>query len=350
MTNIAMVGFGGVGQALVEILEEKENNLRNQYGLESKVVAVADLMKGSIYDKNGLDVKKLLECVKQDGTVETYPDQPGVVKGLSSIDTIETTNADVIVEVTFTDVTTGEPAITHCKRAFASKKSVITTNKGPIALAYKELNQMAKDNGVFFGFEGTVMSGTPALRMPEETLAGNEITKISGILNGTTNYILTEMEKGKSYEEALAQAQSNGYAEADPTNDVEGYDARYKVAILANYLMGEPLDYKDVVCKGISDMKMEDIQQATDNGEKWKLIGKVERNEDGSVTGEVGPEKVTEDHPLAGVKGATNAILYECDLLGPVLLTGAGAGRKETGFSLLIDLIHYQKERKLQTS
>ncbi|SDJ18325.1 homoserine dehydrogenase [Salimicrobium halophilum] len=350
MTNIAMIGFGGVGQALVEILEEKRESLSNQHGLESKVVAVADLMKGAVYDKNGLDVQTLLECVRKDGSVETYPDGPDVVKGMSSIDTIEQTNADMIVEVTFTDVKTGEPAITHCKRAFASRKSVVTTNKGPIALAYKELDEMARENGVFFGFEGTVMSGTPALRMPEETLAGNEITRISGILNGTTNYILTEMEKGKSYKEALEQAQSYGYAEADPTNDVEGYDARYKVAILANYLMDAPLDYRDVTVKGISDMTIEDVQEALGNGQKWKLIGKVERQEDGSVIGSVKPEKVEGTHPLAGVTGATNAILYECDLLGPVLLTGAGAGRKETGFSLLIDLIHYQKERKLQTS
>ncbi|SIS47564.1 homoserine dehydrogenase [Salimicrobium salexigens] len=346
MTNIAMIGFGGVGQALVEILEEKAENLHERYGLETKIVAVSDLIKGSVYQEKGLDVQQLLECIRKDGSVENYPEQPGVIKGLSSIETIETTNADVIVEVTFTDVNTGEPAITHCRKAFAGKKSVITTNKGPVALAYNELKEMARDHGVFFGFEGTVMSGTPALRMPEETLAGNDINRISGILNGTTNYILTEMEKGKTYDESLEQAKANGYAEADPTNDVEGYDARYKVSILSNYLMNQPLDYKDIECKGITEMRMEDVENAMANGEKWRLIGKVERNGDGSVTGSVAPEKIKEDHPLAGVSGATNAILYECDLLGPVLLTGAGAGRKETGFSLLIDLIHYHKERK----
>ncbi|WP_347860740.1 homoserine dehydrogenase [Salimicrobium sp. PL1-032A] len=350
MTNIAMIGFGGVGQALVEILQEKRESLSNRHGLETKIVAVADLMKGAVYDKNGLDIEVLLECVRKDDSVETYPDGPDVVKGMSSIDTIERTNAEMIVEVTFTDVQTGEPAITHCKRAFASGKSVVTTNKGPVALAYKQLKALAEENGVFFGFEGTVMSGTPALRMPEETLAGNEITRISGILNGTTNYILTEMEQGKSYGEALEQAQSYGYAEADPTNDVEGYDARYKVAILANYLMDTPLDYKEVTVEGISGMTVESVKEALQNRQKWKLIGKVERQEDGSVVGSVQPERIDETHPLAGVNGATNAILYECDLLGPVLLTGAGAGRKETGFSLLIDLIHYQKERKLQTS
>ncbi|WP_100010276.1 homoserine dehydrogenase [Lentibacillus sediminis] len=348
MTNIAMIGFGGVGQAFAEIIAERNAKLQADYGMESNIVAVADLHKGSVYDKNGLDIEVLLDCVQRDGTVETYPDGADVVKGLSSLETIETTSADVIMEVTFTDVTTGEPAMTHCKRAFASKKSVITTNKGPVALAYRELTELAEAHGVFFGFEGTVMSGTPALRMPKETLAGNEITEISGILNGTTNYILTEMEKGTSYEDALAAAKENGYAEADPTNDVEGYDVRYKVAILASCLMGVPLDSADIACEGISGLTADDVQAALDQQEKLRLIGKVKRQPDGSVKTSVQPERLKADHPLAGVSGATNAILYKCDLLGPVMLTGAGAGRKETGFSLLIDYIHYQKHQSRQ--
>ncbi|MFD2923667.1 homoserine dehydrogenase [Halobacillus naozhouensis] len=345
MVNIAFIGFGGVGQALAEILMEREKSLSRSYGLNTRVVAVADMMKGSIYDPDGLDVKNLLQAVRTDGTVEGIPGGPQAKKGWSSTDTIIHSNADVIVEVTFTDVNTGEPAITHCRTAFEHGKSVVTTNKGPVALAYKELAELAEDQGVFFGFEGTVMSGTPALRMPVETLAGNEITEIKGILNGTTNFILTEMEKGFSYEDSLEKAQQLGYAEADPTSDVEGYDARYKAAILANYLMGESLSHTEVECEGISGVTVDQVQDALREGKKLRLLARV-KNEEGTVRASVKPERIDADDPLSGVTGATNAIVYECDLAGPILLTGAGAGLKETGFSLLIDLIHYQRERQ----
>ncbi|UOQ95347.1 homoserine dehydrogenase [Halobacillus shinanisalinarum] len=346
MVNIAFVGFGGVGQALAEILLQRKESLDDSYGLNAKVVAVADMVKGSVYDPDGLDVEKLLEAVREDGSVENFAGGPRVKRGWSSLDTIAHSNADVIVEVTFTDVNTGEPAITHCRTAFENKKSVITTNKGPVALAYRELAKLARRQEVFFGFEGTVMSGTPALRMPVETLAGNQITEIKGILNGTTNYILTEMEKGYSYQDSLEKAQKLGYAEADPTSDVEGYDARYKAVILANYLMDESLSHAEVECEGISNVTSAQVQEALHDGKKLRLLARV-KNEQGKIKASVKPERIDADDPLAGVAGATNAIVYECDLAGPIMLTGAGAGLKETGFSLLIDLIHYQKEKQL---
>ncbi|MFQ3545948.1 homoserine dehydrogenase [Halobacillus rhizosphaerae] len=345
-TKIAFIGFGGVGQSLAEILLERKEHLEEMYGLESSVVAVSDMMKGSIYNPEGLDTNELLKCVRESGSVETYPDSPHILKGLTSIETIQQSNADVIVEVTYTDVHTGEPAITHCKTAFENKKSVVTTNKGPVALAYQELSLLAEKHGVFFGYEGTVMSGTPALRMPELTLAGNQITEIKGILNGTTNYILTEMEKGQSYEAALLKAQELGYAEADPTSDVEGYDARYKAAILSSCIMGAPIAHTDVECEGISSITGEMVQQALKEGEKWRLLARI-REENGEMKASVKPERIKDHDPLAGVSGATNAIVYECDLAGPIMLTGAGAGLKETGYSLLIDLIYYQKQKKL---
>ncbi|MFC7060917.1 homoserine dehydrogenase [Halobacillus seohaensis] len=345
-TNIAFIGFGGVGQALAEILAEKKESLLESYGFDSKIVAVADVMKGSVYDPEGLHVNDLLEAVRDTGSVEAYEGSSNLIKGLSSIDTITNSNADVIVEVTFTDVNTGEPAITHCRTAFEHHKSVVTTNKGPVALAYRELAELAANNDVFFGFEGTVMSGTPALRMPIETLAGNKITEIRGILNGTTNYILSEMEKGQSYEGALSKAQELGYAEADPTSDVEGYDARYKAAILSNYIMGVEISHTDVYCEGITHITKNQVQSALKENKKWKLLARI-KQENGTVVASVQPECIDATDPLASVTGATNAILYECDLSGPILLTGAGAGLKETGFSLLIDLIHYQKQKKL---
>lgn len=342
--KLAFVGFGGVGQGLLQILLDKEKQLREQEDLEVRVVAVADVMKGSVYDPHGLDARQLLALAKERKPLEEYQGGANTVKGLDSLASIRDTNADVIVEVTFTDVKTGQPAIDHCEAAFSLGKSVITTNKGPVAIAYKRLAELADRNGAFFGFEGTVMSGTPALRLPQQTLCGNEITQITGILNGTTNYMLTEMEKGLSYEEALEQAQAQGFAEADPTSDVEGYDARYKAVILSNVVMDTPLEAKDVACTGITGVTQEMLTEAIAENKRIRLVAKITKTADG-VEASVQPEKLDAANPLASVPGATNAILYECDLAGPIFLTGAGAGLKETGFSLLIDLIHYERQK-----
>ncbi|SFK59027.1 homoserine dehydrogenase [Halobacillus dabanensis] len=344
--KVALIGFGGVGQAFAEIIQDKQQELLRVHDLEVEIVAVSDVMKGAVYRREGLDIPHLLQCVKQLGSVEAYSKHKDIVKGWSSLETIVQSEADVIIEVTYTDVKTGEPALTHCHKAFETGKSVITTNKGPVALAYTELLEKAKKRGVFFGFEGTVMSGTPALRLPLETLTGNNIKEIRGILNGTTNYILTSMENGMEYPEALQKAQTLGYAEADPTSDVEGYDVRYKTAILSNHVWGIPLTFDDIPCEGISKLTAEDIAEAENNGEKWKLIARITQNGPGNVSASVKPERIKVDDLLAGVSGATNAIVYECDLSGPIMLTGAGAGLKETGFSLLIDLIHYQKQKQ----
>ncbi|MED1468476.1 homoserine dehydrogenase [Bacillus salipaludis] len=344
--KLAFIGFGVVGQGLAEILLDKKEELEQKEGFEATVVAISDFIKGSIYHPNGLDLDLVLKTLRETGSLENYPQTPGLLTGWDSFQTITGTNADTIIEVSYTDVKTGQPAIDHCKAAFESGKNVVMTNKGPVALAYKELSEIAEKHGVHWGFEGTVMSGTPSLRMPIETLAGNEIKEIRGILNGTTNYILTKMEQeGVSYESALKEAQELGYAEADPTSDVEGYDARYKVVILANYIMGIPLKVEDVSCKGITEISLKDIEEAKAEGKRWKLLGKVKK-ENGEVTASVAPEKVEITDSLTSIGGAVNAITYECDLLGPVTLSGAGAGKTETGFSLLIDLIHINRARK----
>jgi homoserine dehydrogenase len=345
--KLAFIGFGVVGQGLAEILLDKKEVLQQEEKFEANIVAISDFMKGSIYHPNGLDIDTALQVLMETGSLENYPQTPGLVKGWDSLKTIRETNADTIIEVSYTDVKTGQPAIDHCKAAFESGKNVVMTNKGPVALAYKELSEIANQHGVYWGFEGTVMSGTPALRMPIATLAGNEITEIRGILNGTTNYILTKMEnEGASYKDALKEAQERGFAEADPTSDVEGYDARYKIVILSNYCMNAPLTVEEVSCKGITDITLKDIEEAKAEGKRWKLLGKA-RKEGDKVIASIAPEKVALTDPLASISGATNAITYECDLLGTVTLSGAGAGKVETGFSLLIDLITIERERQL---
>ena len=256
----------------------------------------------------------------------------------NNLELIKKCNADVVCELTFTDLKTGGPAIEHCKAAFESKKHIVTSNKGPAALKYQEMKKLADDNGVSFQIEGTVVAGTPVINLAEGPLAGCEISKIRGILNGTTNYMLSEMEKGMSYDEVLKIAQELGYAEADPTGDVEGYDARGKVTILANVVMGAPLKIDDVSCEGITKITPADIQKAKEKNARWKLIGTVEKKDE-KVIGSVAPEMIDLSHPLAGIMGATNALTFTTDLLGDVTIVGPGAGRIETGFSILTDLL-----------
>ncbi|MHA2373298.1 MAG: homoserine dehydrogenase, partial [Candidatus Thorarchaeota archaeon] len=322
--KLALIGFGVVGQGLTEILLKQEEELRNTYGLSYKIVAVADKLKGSVYDPNGLDLGKLLDLVKVSGSIEDYP---GGSKGWSSEDTIVKSNANLVVEVSWTDINTGEPAITHVKTALKNKKHVVMTNKGPVALMSAELQALAKENSVQLRFEGTVLSGTPAINLGVNNLAGSRIHAVRGIVNGTTNYILTEMEKGLGYEDALKQAQELGYAEADPTADVEGYDALGKIVILANVILGGSLTKDQIQCKGITGISKTDIESAKAEGKRWKLIAGVKYKDDGSLDAYVRPEKLDLNNPLAAVMGPTNALTYSTDHLGDVTIIGPGAGK-----------------------
>ena len=238
--------------------------------------------------------------------------------------------ADVLLEATYTDIKTGEPATGHIKAALERGLHVVTTNKGPLALHYLELARLAAKGKVEFLFEGTVMSGTPVLNLVRETLAGAEILEMQGILNGTTNYILTRMEEGLSYEAALAKAQELGYAEAVPDADVLGWDALAKVTILANVVFGAALKPTDSPCEGITKITAADIAKAKADGKRYKLIGRVWR-EGGAVKAAVAPRLVDLSQPLAGVMGATNAVAIKTDALGEVTIVGPGAGRPRPG-------------------
>jgi homoserine dehydrogenase len=257
---------------------------------------------------------------------------------MDALNTITQSNADVIVEASYTDIETGEPAYSHFKAALESGKHIVTTNKGPTALFFRELDALAKAKGVRFLYEGTVLSGTPTLNLNDLCLAGNNVSEIRGIMNGTTNFILTNMEQGKSYEAALKEAQELGYAEAKPDADVEGYDALAKVVILAKSVMGADVGVKDVDRTGITAITLQNIEEAKKEGKRWKLIGKVTRDGN-TVRASVKPEKVALTDPLASVGGATNALTFVTDLMGEVTIVGAGAGKIETGFSLLVDLL-----------
>ena len=339
--RVAMIGFGNVGQGFVQILRDQGEQLARQYGVQITVVAICDIQKGSLYNASGLDPTALLNAIAANGKLDSVS---APYHDWDALHTITNTTSDTILELSYTDLKTGEPAFTHLSHAIKAGKHVVTSNKGPIALHYPELKALADANHVQIGIEGTVMSGTPSLHLGSEFLLAAGIECIQGIINGTTNYILTQMEAGSSYTAALAEAQAAGYAEADPTGDVEGYDAAGKTVILANLLMGASLSMADIDRTGITHLTSEDIASAQANNERWKLIARVECR-DGKISGSVRPTRLSISHPLASVSGATNAITYTTQLLGDVTLIGPGAGRLETGYALLTDLLAMYRQK-----
>ncbi len=334
--NIALIGFGGVNRALAQLVADSNDRWDAELGLRLNIVAVSDLHLGSVISPIGIDARMLVETKFAKGGFEQLSggnaeaDNEAVIKHAS---------ADIIVEATFTNPVDGEPAISHCRWALESGKHVVTTNKGPVALASAELKALAARNGVMFEYEGAVMSGTPVIRMAQKTLSGAGIHGFEGILNGTSNFVLGRMEGGLGFADAVKEAQSRGYAEADPTADVEGYDVRLKVVILANELLGGKLTPKDVACQGISGLTAANIETAAQEGCRWKLIGSACLAEDGRIEARVTPQRLPLDHPLAGVGGANNAVSFKTGLLGAVTVTGPGAGRIETAYALLSDII-----------
>ncbi len=331
--KIGLIGFGTVGRGFAEILVNKKRYFEEKYGFTYKVVAIADLVWGSIHNPDGIDLKKALQLVDNGQKIEELGEP-----GWDSLKLIHESEADVVAEVTPTNLQTGEPGITHIREALRARKHVITTNKGPIALAYDELKAIADDMGVQLRFEGTVLAGTPALNLALGPLAGVHFEEVRGIVNGTTNFILTNMETGKSYEEALKEAQKLGYAEAKPDADVEGWDAVAKAVILANLLFEGHLKPSDVERVGITGLTIEDVEKAKAESKRWKLIARVWR-EDGTVKAKVTPEMIGPEDFLYYVNGVTNALVFKTDHLGEVTIVGPGAGRIQTGHALIADLI-----------
>lgn len=334
--KLALIGFGVVGQGVAKILRDKASYLKSRYGVEFLITAVSDVKKGAVADPAGLDPAALLEHLETHGDLTRFaaPEQ-----GWDALTTIRKANADVVVEASWTDVKTGGAALSHLREAFACGKHVVTTNKGPMVVAPWEMLEAAARAGVEFRFEGTVMSGTPVISTAWKGLRGCEITGFSGILNGTTNFMLTRMEQGLTYQQALAEAQRLGYAEADPSGDVLGWDAAGKVVILANTVLRVPLKLEDVqLAQGITEIAPEDVERARAAGERWKLVAEA-KVEDGKVHASVLAKRLPLSDPLAGVMGPTNAVTFHTDLLGPVTIVGAGAGQKETAFAVLSDLL-----------
>ncbi|VVQ29144.1 Homoserine dehydrogenase [Pseudomonas fluorescens] len=334
--KLALVGFGGVNRALAQLIAERNEQWKTELGFTLKIVGVTDLFLGSVIGREGLDANVLAQLPAVKGALAQL--SGGDVTALNEA-VIKDCGADIIVEATFTNPVDGEPATSFCRWALEGGQHVVTTNKGPIALHGAELKALARRKHVAFEYEGSVMSGTPVIRLARQALAGSSIVGFEGILNGTSNFVLTSMEGGLGFAEAVSKAQELGYAEADPTADVEGHDVRLKVVILANELLDAKLTVSDVTCSGISSLNLGDIEKARQDGARWKLIGSAMRNADGSISASVEPRLLNNDHPLASVGGATNAVSFTSQLLGAVTVSGPGAGRTETAFALLSDII-----------
>ena len=336
--RIVLIGAGTVGQGFLKILRDKTDYLQEKYAFQADIVGIATRSRGTLYHPQGLDLQTLLTTIDA-GHFSNYPEQDGLQRDQDILSLIRESNADVVVEVSHTNLETAQPALDYCLEAMASGKDVVMANKGPVALQYEKLVEAAGKHGKRFRYEGSVMAGTPSLSMALENLAGCTIKSAKGILNGTCNYMLTQMEQGLSYDDVLADAQAKGYAEADPTADVGGWDAASKLLILSAMLYDKPLSMSDLDVTGITNITADDIDNARQNGERYKLIASI--SPDG---GRVEPVRLPLSDPLAGVGDAMNAITFETDLMGDITLIGAGAGQYETGFAILADLLALHRQ------
>jgi len=329
--KIMLIGFGRVGKAFVKLLINKSRLFNTKYQFRVKIIGISDPKYGVIYDENGLNLARIIDHVNR---IRSFKGLNGYKSNISSLDLIEKYPAEILVEVTWSNLGDGEPGLTHILTAIKKGMDVITTNKGPFVIAYREIMDLAKKHGVKIRYEGTVMSGTPVISLLTESLRGAEIRRIRGILNGTTNFILTEMERGLTFSEALKKAQELGYAEADPSLDIDGLDPAAKSVILFNSVFNGNYKLTDAKIIGIRDIDREQVIGALKNGFRIKLISNITSN---GVT--VMPEKLASNDPLYNIGGVLNAIVITTEELGDITISGRGAGPREAAQAIIQDLI-----------
>ncbi len=325
--RIVLGGFGVVAQSLGRLLVSKELELSQKFGMVPRVVCIID-RESALFDDDGIDLRSALKTKTRTGKVGKLREARK-----STADIIKGTDADVLVESTPTNFRTGEPGLSHIRAAFQSKKSVIATNKGPLAVAFRALMELAHHNGVYFRFSGVVGGGTPVLDFGRSCARGDSITGIMGILNSTSNYVLTMMERdGLGFDQAVRLAQKEGYAEADPSLDVDGFDSAVKLVIMANFLLGRNVTMRDVSITGIRGVTQEKLQEAHTRGMAVRLVARADR----SLS--VSPAELSTSDPLC-ISGPFNAVKFLCENSGEKIIVGKGAGGIETASSILRDLI-----------
>ena len=329
--RVFICGFGTVGQGFAEVLARSMDFLEERYGCPILVTGAMD-SKTYVLDRNGLDPLDLVATKQRTGRVgeDEYTDSTKV---------LDQAAYDILVEVSPTDIKTGGAGLRNITHALENRKDVITVNKGPLALKFNELITLARRNKCKFRFEGSVGGAMPIINLCRENLRGEKIESIRGIFNGTCNFILSKMDKGQPFDQVLKEAQQMGYAETDPTNDIEGYDSACKVAILANSVFGRNVTFDDVKITGITGITEEAIALAASRNMVIRLIGEVSETKL-----EVGPRLVPRGHPLS-ISGTLNTAQIISDLAGPITVSGRGAGRTETASAILSDLISIMDER-----
>ncbi len=325
--KLALIGFGNVGQAFVRLLLDKQEEIDKEYGCQVLVTVIATGSRGCFYNPEGLDLSQALADLSK---TEKSP--------LTTDELIQQADYDVLLELTPLNIETGQPAISHVEAALSGAKHVITANKGPIAIDYRRLSRIAQEKGAKFLFETTVMDGAPIFNLVKDTLPLCKITGFRGILNSTTNFLLEEMAKGVSYEDALAEGRRRGFVEADPAMDTRGFDAAGKTAALLNVLMDGNVTPEDIEREGIEKVTLEDLARAEKEGKVLKLICRGEMIE-GKAKGSVKLEAIDKKDMLAGVTGTTSILSIHTDLMKTVTVVEHEPDIEQTAYGPFSDLL-----------
>jgi len=343
--KLALLGFGNAGQAFGRMLLDHEEEIIKTYDTKVLVTAIATGSRGNLVCADGIDLQRALADldVKQGGSGR-FTDT-GALSSLTTMEIAEQADYDVLVEMTPLNIATGQPAISHIEGAFKRGKHAITANKGPIAWAYSRLRDMAKEKGVQFYYETTVMDGTPVFNLTEHTLKMAKVTEVSGILNSTTNFILEELEAGADYEDIMERGRAMGFIEADPAMDIEGYDAAAKITALLNVLMDAGITPDQVKRKGIEDITVEDIRRAADRGKVIKLLCRGVRREDGSVEASVQPTEIDRSDMLASVNSTTSVVSITTNLMKKVSVVEHEPEIEQTAYGVFGDVLRVLEGR-----
>lgn len=342
--RLILTGLGNVGRSLLGILQSQAGILRNEFGLEFVVVGATD-SHGAISDANGLDIAALL-AAKQAG--QSVVSLPGGQPGVGGVDLVQVLDADILMEATLVNLKDGQPGLGTVRAALEHGMSVVLANKGPLALAYPELaawSDLAADNTVHvpeprpaLRFSACVGGALPTINLGWRDLAGARIERVEAVLNGTTQSILRKMEAGTSYADALADMQRRGLAEADPTLDVEGWDAANKLVILANAVLLRPTTLADIEVDGITKLSADDLRAATARGERIVLLCLAEQVM-GDFQMSVRPTALPADHPLARMSGDEMGVVYYTDIAGRMSATTLEQSPVPTAAAMLRDAI-----------
>jgi len=348
--DLILVGFGNVGRRFARLLEEKSVHLRGDYDLSWRVIGIATKRHGTAYDARGLDLVKALRLAEA-GTALGALIGPESGRTISpeatGLELIKHATAEakarrmqhlVVVETTTLDIERGQPATEHVMAALRGGAHVVTANKGPVAFSYREIMSGTGMAHRRFLFEGAVMDGVPIFNLVRETLPAVDILGFRGIINTTTQHILTAMEAGRTYDRALAEMQAEGVAETDPAFDVDGWDAAAKTAALVNVLMRGAVTPRTIERTGIRGITGEDLQNAVRRGKRIRLVASAERH-DGRIAARVAPVELDASDPLAGLGGRQNQIVLDTDLLGPIGIQQLESSLVQTAYALLSDLV-----------